>query len=162
MVSTRVHHQEYRFLEEWLQGSRFSSTQADPFSRFRYHRSKPCTHRKPVMLCASFFSHTAEILGIRWHWTLRFCSFTNTIIFWSERASICQHFHFTFRIRHSCSVTQSTFPHNLRLHILTAVHYFQRPCLWQTFSPWRVLSVFQSSHHSPLSSQGLDASRKWL
>ena len=52
-----VYHQEYRFLEEWLQGSRFSATQADPFSRIRYHRSKPCPHRKAVMLCYLLFSH---------------------------------------------------------------------------------------------------------
>ena len=57
MVSTGVHHQEYRFLEEWLQGSRFSSTKADPFSRFRYHRSKPCPHCKALMLCYLLFSH---------------------------------------------------------------------------------------------------------
>ena len=119
-------------------------------------------HTVSLLCYASFFSHTKEFLGIRWHWALRLCSFTNTIIYWSKRACLCQHFHFTFRIRHSCSITQSTFPHNLRLHILAAVHYFQRPCLRQTFSTWRILSVFQSSYHPPLSSQDLDASGKWL
>ena len=114
-------------------------------------------------LCyTTFFSHTMEVLGFWWHWALRLCSSTNTIIYWSERARFCQHFYFTFRIRHSCSIAQSTLSHDLWLHILAAVHYFQRPRFRQTSSSWGILSIFQSSHQPPLSSQSLDASGKWL
>ena len=57
MVSTVIHRQEYKVLEGWLQRFSFFATQADPFSRIRYHRSKPCPHRKLVMLCFLLFSH---------------------------------------------------------------------------------------------------------
>lgn len=121
-------------------------------------------HAHPVsLLCyATFFSHTQELLGIRWHWPLRLCSSTNTIIYWSERACLLQHFHFTFRIYHSCSIAQFTFSHNLRLHILATIHSIQRPCLCQTFSTGRILSIYQSSHHPALPAQSLDAGGKWL
>lgn len=52
----------------------------------------------------TFFSHTKELLGTRWHWPLRLRPSTDTIIQWSERARLCQHFHFTFCLHDSGSI----------------------------------------------------------
>ena len=82
----------------------------------------------PVVVSTTFFSHR-ETVGTPWYWPLRLCPSTNTLIYWSERARLCQHFHLTFRIHDSCSFAQSTFPHNLRLHIPAIIHYIQRKCL---------------------------------